>query len=107
MGAAWQANLGEHLFEVPNTVDPNNFQTEAEMLVDTFFFNVMGQDEATGKLKLGGIDGDQIDLGWEAPMRSNSCGRTSRQFCVNSAPRWAEGSSTCPPGKVCWARRNW
>jgi len=68
MGAAWQSNLGEHLFEVPNTVDPKNFQTEAEMLVDTFFFNVMGQDEATGKLKLGGLDGDQLDLGWEAPI---------------------------------------
>jgi hypothetical protein len=67
MGAAWQTNLGEHLFEVPNTVDPKNFQTEAEMLVDTFFFNVMGQDDATGKLKLAGLDGDQLDLGWEAP----------------------------------------
>jgi cholesterol oxidase len=68
MGAAWQSNLGEHLFEIPNTVDPNNFQTEAEMLVDTFFFNVMGQDDATGKLKLGGIDHDQLDLGWEQPL---------------------------------------
>ena len=38
------------------------------MLVDTFFFNVMGQDDATGRLKLGGIDGDQIDLGWEQPI---------------------------------------
>ena len=68
MAATWQANLGEHLFEIPNTVDPKNFQTEAEMLVDTFFFNVMGQDEATGKLKLSGIDNDQIDLGWEQPI---------------------------------------
>ena len=43
-------------------------ETEAEMLVDSFFFNVMGQDDATGKLKLGGIDGDQLDLGWEQPV---------------------------------------
>lgn len=68
MGAAWQSNLGEHLFEIPNTIDPKNFQTEAEMLVDTFFFNVMGQDEATGKLTLGGIDGDQLDLDWDEPI---------------------------------------
>lgn len=68
MSASWQSNLGEHLFEIPNTVDPNNFQTEAEMLVDTFFFNVMGQDNATGKLTLSGIDGDQIDLEWDEPI---------------------------------------
>jgi len=68
MSATWQANVGEHLFEIPNTVDPKSFQTEAEMLVDTFFFNVMGQDDATGRIKLSGIDGDQIDLGWEQPI---------------------------------------
>ena len=38
------------------------------MLVDTFFFNVMGQDDATGKITLSGIDGDQIDLGWKEPV---------------------------------------
>ena len=38
------------------------------MLADTFFFNVMSQDDATGKLTLGGIDGNQIDLGWEQPV---------------------------------------
>jgi cholesterol oxidase len=64
----WQSNLGEHLIEIPDTSDPAKFQTEAEMLSDTFFFNVMSQDDATGKLKLGGIDGDQIDLGWEQPI---------------------------------------
>jgi cholesterol oxidase len=68
MSAAFQSNLGEHLFETPNTVDPKNFQTEAEMLVDTFFFNVMGQDDATGKFTLGGLDGDTIKLDWEQPI---------------------------------------
>ncbi|HMF89888.1 MAG TPA: GMC oxidoreductase [Candidatus Angelobacter sp.] len=66
--AAWESNLTEHLIEVPDTSDPNKFQTEAEMLADTFFFNVMSQDDATGRLKLAGIDGDQIDLGWEQPI---------------------------------------
>jgi len=68
MSAAFQSNLGEHLFETPNTVDPKSFQTEAEMLVDTFFFNVMGQDDATGKFTLGGFDGDTIKLDWEQPI---------------------------------------
>jgi hypothetical protein len=46
--AAWESNLTEHVIETPDPYDPKSFQTEAEMLVDTFFFNVMGQDEAKG-----------------------------------------------------------
>jgi cholesterol oxidase len=68
MKGVFEADLGQHVFETPDTKDPKNFQTEAEMLVDTFFFNVMGQDDATGRLKLSGIDHDQIDLGWEEPI---------------------------------------
>lgn len=66
--AAWQSNLMENVVGLPDTLNPKSFQTEAEMLANTFFFNVMSQDDATGKLKLGGIDGDQIDLGWEQPI---------------------------------------
>jgi cholesterol oxidase len=62
------ANVTEHLIEVPDPYNPKSFQTEAEMLVDSFFFNVMGQDDATGRMKLGGVDGDQLDLGWEQPI---------------------------------------
>jgi cholesterol oxidase len=54
------------------TSDPKKFQTEAEMLMDTFFFNVMSQDDATGRMRLAGIDGDQIDLGWEQPIAQQS-----------------------------------
>src|SRR5207247_468862 len=68
MKALWDSNVGERLVETPDTTDPKKFQTEAEMLMDSFFFNVMGQDDATGKIKLSGIDGDQIDLGWEQPV---------------------------------------
>jgi len=62
------SNVMEHLIEVPDPYNPKSFQTEAEMLVDTFFFNVMGQDDATGKITLAGIDGDQLDLGWKDPI---------------------------------------
>jgi cholesterol oxidase len=69
MQALWNSNLTQFLFETPNTDDPTRFQTEAEMLVDTFFFNVMSQEDApAGRIKLGGIDGDQIDIGWENPI---------------------------------------
>jgi cholesterol oxidase len=67
--ALWNSNLTQFVFEVPNTDDPTRFQTEAEMLLDTFFFNVMSQEDApAGRIKLGGIDGDQIDVGWENPI---------------------------------------
>jgi cholesterol oxidase len=62
------SNVPEHLIEGPDPYNPKSFQTEAEMLVDTFFFNVMGQDDATGKIALAGIDGDQIDVGWKEPV---------------------------------------
>jgi len=64
----WESNLTERVFEHPHTADPKRFQTEAEMLVDTFFFNAMSQDKPTGQITLGGIDGDQIDIGWEQPI---------------------------------------
>lgn len=68
MKGIFEANPFDILTEVPHTSDPKSFQTEAEMMADTFFFNVMGQDDATGKVTLGGIDGDQIDVGWEQPI---------------------------------------
>ena len=68
MQAIFQANPFDRLTEVPDPFDPKRFQTEAEMMADTFFFNVMGQDDAKGKITLSGIDGDQIDVGWEEPI---------------------------------------
>jgi cholesterol oxidase len=68
MQGVFEANPFDKLMEIPHTADPKNFQTEAEMMVDTFFFNVMSQDDATGKITLGGIGGDQIDIGWEQPI---------------------------------------
>jgi len=68
MQGIFEANPFDKLLEIPDTSDPAKFQTEAEMMADTFFFNVMGQDDATGKISLAGVDGDQIDVGWEQPI---------------------------------------
>ena len=47
----------------PHTSDPANFQTEAEMLSDIFYFNCMGIDDASGTFTM---DGDDLDLNWPA-----------------------------------------
>jgi cholesterol oxidase len=67
MQGVFQANPFSGLAP-PDTSDPASFQTEAEMMADTFFFNVMSQDDATGKITLGGVGGDQIDVGWQQPI---------------------------------------
>ena len=68
MQSTFQANPFDILLEKPDTSNPKSFQTEAEMMADTFFFNVMGQDDAKGRITLSGADGDQIDVGWEEPI---------------------------------------
>jgi len=47
----------------PLKKDPN--QTEAEMIDDVFFFNAMGEDDASGRFTL---DGDKLDLDWDHPI---------------------------------------
>lgn len=88
MQGLWNTNLTQFLFETPNTDDPTRFQTEAEMLVDTFFFNVMSQEDApAGRIKLGGIGGDQIDIGWENPIAQQKQWKDVetllREFCTS------------------------
>jgi cholesterol oxidase len=65
MQGIFESNPFDKLIEIPNPSDPKSFQTEAEMMVDSFFFNVMGQDDAKGKITL---NNDQIDVGWEEPI---------------------------------------
>ena len=83
----WTSNLTERLIEIPDTENPSRFQTEAEMMSNMFFFNAMGQDDATGKLELGGIDGDQLDLGWKQPVAQQPLWATIekllREFCTS------------------------
>ena len=47
---------------LPDTYDPESYQTEAEMVSNIFFFNVMGQDDASGKFTL---KNDRLDLDWD------------------------------------------
>jgi cholesterol oxidase len=47
---------------LPDTHDPTSSQTEAEMVANIFFFNVMGQDDASGKFTL---ENDSIKLDWD------------------------------------------
>jgi cholesterol oxidase len=55
------------------------------MVSNVFFFNCMGQDDATGRLKLGGIDNDQLDLGWKQPVAEQPLWQTIegllKHFC--------------------------
>ena len=53
---------------IPNTQDPNSYRTEAEMVANIFFFNSMGQDDASGKIFL---DHDQIQVDWDQPIANN------------------------------------
>ena len=64
MQAVFEANPFDGLLP-PDPYNPKSFQTEAEMMADTFFFNVMGQDDATGQITL---QNDQIDVGWKEPI---------------------------------------
>lgn len=47
---------------LPDTYDPNSYQSEREMVSNIFFFNVMGQDDASGKFTL---KNDRLDLDWD------------------------------------------
>lgn len=58
-------DLRDLLPHLPDTTDPTAYRTEAEMVSNLFFFNVMGQDEATGRFSL---DDDALDLTWDAPV---------------------------------------
>ena len=44
---------------LPDYSDPNSFETEAEMLMNVCWFNIMGTDGATGQFSL---NGDNLDL---------------------------------------------
>ena len=53
---------------IPDPSDPKSFETEAEMLQNTFFFNLQGNDQARGKFSLD--DGD-LKLDFENGPLSN------------------------------------
>lgn len=55
-------DLRDFFPHLPDTYDPESYQTEAEMVSNIFFFNVMGQDDASGKFSL---KNDRLDLDWD------------------------------------------
>ncbi len=55
-------DLRDFFPHLPDTYDPESYQTEAEMVSNIFFFNVMGQDDASGKFTL---NNDWLDLNWD------------------------------------------
>jgi cholesterol oxidase len=55
-------DLRDFFPHLPDTHDPTSNETEAEMVANIFFFNVMGQDDASGKFTL---DNDKIKLDWD------------------------------------------
>src|SRR5215213_4081611 len=55
-------DLRDFFPHLPDTHDPTSNETEAEMVANIFFFNVMGQDDASGKFTL---ENDQIKLDWD------------------------------------------
>jgi cholesterol oxidase len=46
----------------PHTSDPRDMKTETEAVENLFFFNCMGEDEATGRFTL---NDDELDLNWQ------------------------------------------
>ena len=59
--ALWQLGIPSESI-IPDPTDPHSFETEHEMLQNTFFFNLQGTDRANGKFSL---DGDNITLDFE------------------------------------------
>ncbi len=51
---------------IPKPSDPQSFQTEAEMVADILFFNAMGLDDASGRLKIDAFD--NISLDWDKKL---------------------------------------
>ncbi len=60
MSGAWTSktvpDLKPFIPQLPDPSDPRRFETEHELVMDLFFFNTMGTDDARGKFDLDGSD---------------------------------------------------
>jgi cholesterol oxidase len=69
MTLSWQLKALPDLRDLfplfPNTYDPTSYETPQEMVANIFFFNIMAQDDASGRFEL---RNDNIDLSWETPV---------------------------------------
>jgi len=83
---AWFAhlppNLHEFLPHLPSTTNPDEQRTEAEYVNNVFFFNVMGQDDASGRFTL---DGDDLRLDWEHPIADHPTFKKADKLCQDFA----------------------
>jgi cholesterol oxidase len=75
-------DLRDFLPHLPDTYDPNDARTEAEYVNNIFFFNVMGQDDASGTFRL---DGDDLRLDWPRPITSHPTFTKADQLCRHFA----------------------
>ncbi len=71
-------DLGEFLPHLPSTSNPDDQRTEAEYVNNVFFFNVMGQDDASGTFSL---DGDDLDLDWKQPIADHPTFKKADELC--------------------------
>ena len=77
MNLMWQfrapLDLGALFPSLPDTHDPNSYQTEAEMVSNILFFNAMGIDDASGKLsiKKDFFGEGNIHLDWATPIANH------------------------------------
>jgi cholesterol oxidase len=72
-------DLRDFLPHLPNTYDPNDARTEAETVANIFFFNVMGQDDASGSFRLD--DDDELDLSWDKPIVEHETFKKADTLC--------------------------
>src|SRR5215470_9214362 len=75
-------DLRDFLPHLPDTYDPNDARTEAEYVNNIFFFNVMGQDDASGTFRL---DGDDLRLDWQQPIINHPTFAKADQLCRHFA----------------------
>jgi cholesterol oxidase len=67
---------------MPSTTNPDEQRTEAEYVNNIFFFNVMGQDDASGRFSL---DGDDLRLSWDQPITGHPTFKKADALCQDFA----------------------
>jgi len=75
-------DLRDFLPHLPDTYNPKDARTEAEYVNNIFFFNVMGQDDASGTFRL---DGDDLRLDWQQPIINHPTFAKADQLCRHLA----------------------
>jgi cholesterol oxidase len=71
-------DLRDFLPHLPDTYDPNDMRTESEYVNNIFFFNVMGQDDASGTFSL---EGDDLKLDWKHPIADHPTFKRTDELC--------------------------